>query len=407
MEKRTLLIFLILLSVFNQSGCWDRHEIETLGLVNGIAIEPAVGERLRVTMQVIDTAAISKGGAVGLQFQKAYRNVTVEDDTPYDAIRKLSLVTSTKRFLAHNQIIIISEELARQKSINDILDFFNRDNQVRFDTWLLIGRGNLVSLMDVPGRVTTTPSQRIADIVNKHYLFTSFAPLRLGEFLNLLQNESTQPYTAVVQAEPNLSVPTEKGHGLLSGNVPEPEQNIIIRGTAVFKKDKMIGYLDDEESQGLLWLRGEIKQSNIKFSTPESEGKEITTQIVRSKTQLQPQIIDGQIYIKICINADTFLEDIENSTDLTKAKEIKRLEAAQSQQIIKEIRLALNKAQQEYQVDIFGFGEALNRKYPREWKDIKKDWSDLYPGIQVSFQVKTNIMHTSLISKQAQPGNRQ
>ncbi|MGR5961558.1 Ger(x)C family spore germination C-terminal domain-containing protein [Bacillus paranthracis] len=33
----------------------------------------------------------------------------------------------------------------------------------------------------------------------------------------------------------------------------------------------------------------------------------------------------------------------------------------------------LKKVQKQYGTDIFGFGEAIHRKYPSEWKGLKKE----------------------------------
>lgn len=50
------------------------------------------------------------------------------------------------------------------------------------------------------------------------------------------------------------------------------------------------------------------------------------------------------------------------------------LEKRQAAVIESEVKAALRKAQAELGVDIFGFGEAVHRKYPKEWQELKGRW---------------------------------
>jgi spore germination protein KC len=36
-------------------------------------------------------------------------------------------------------------------------------------------------------------------------------------------------------------------------------------------------------------------------------------------------------------------------------------------------------------VDIFGFAEAFERKYPKEWNKEKDRWNDIFPKVGVTF----------------------
>jgi spore germination protein KC len=41
--------------------------------------------------------------------------------------------------------------------------------------------------------------------------------------------------------------------------------------------------------------------------------------------------------------------------------------------------------------DIYGFGESLNQKYPKQWDKMKKQWDEIYINIELDVQVKTRI----------------
>lgn len=49
----------------------------------------------------------------------------------------------------------------------------------------------------------------------------------------------------------------------------------------------------------------------------------------------------------------------------------------------------LNIFQENYQADVLGFGEAIHRANPTEWRKIKDDWQTIYPEVEVN--VKVNV----------------
>ncbi|MGR6018729.1 Ger(x)C family spore germination C-terminal domain-containing protein [Bacillus paranthracis] len=65
----------------------------------------------------------------------------------------------------------------------------------------------------------------------------------------------------------------------------------------------------------------------------------------------------------------------ENNTnlDLSQPKNITLLEHVLEKQSEKQALQTIKKVQKQYGTDIFGFGEAIHRKYPSEWKGLKKE----------------------------------
>ena len=406
--KILFLSFLLLGIVFTQTACWDRKEIEDLAIVLAIGIDTGSGNKVKIIVQNVNPAAVGKGsggggGGVMGSGNKSYRNRSAEGDTMFDAIRELSRQSPQQLFFAHNQIIIISENLAKSRGINEIIDFLERNPQIRRNTWILVGRGDLATLLDEPGRLQTTPAQRIFDIINQRDFSSKYAIQRLGDFLETLESGDIDPYTAVVQYTPNPAVPKDHEHSIADGQPPEPHDNIEFNGTAAFHGEKMVGWLNLEESRGLLWVRGDVKGGVIDVPSPDEERKPITFEILSSKTKLEPQIKDGQILMKINIKTETNVAETTSTMEIAKPEVIKELEALLSEAVQAEITAALDKAQQEYGTDLFGFGEAIHREYPSEWKQLREDWSDLFPSVEVQIAVEGKIRRIGLVSNPLKP----
>lgn len=68
-----------------------------------------------------------------------------------------------------------------------------------------------------------------------------------------------------------------------------------------------------------------------------------------------------------------------------------------SREIKKSVEDTIRLNQQEYQADIFGFGQRLYQKFPQVWKAIEKDWDDIYPTVEVSVKVSAMIRRTGMI----------
>ncbi len=418
MKIKGIIIKIILLGLLvpgilmTQQACWDQREVERLGIIMATGVDIAPGGKVRIIVQNVNPAAMGKGATGGggggfLGAGKPYRNLSIEGDTIFEAIRQLSRESPRQLFFAHNQVIILSEELARERGVKEVMDFFERNPQMRRTTWLLVSKDKVSELLDTAGRLEAAPSQRIFSIINERDRTSAYAIRMVGNFLELMESESTQPFTAVIEDVPNPARPSDPRHNIISeGQTPEPHENLIINGTAVFRRDKMVGWLNDKESRGLLWVRGEVKGGIIEIPARKGEKLSVSLEILRSKTKLEPEIRDGQIYIKVSVQEESNLGETMEMLDLTKPEVIKKLETLQSEAIRNEIESALVKAQQDYRVDVFGFGEAVHRKYPREWKEMKKMWSELFPGVQVQVQVEAKIRRTGLVSKPVEPMQR-
>ncbi|MGR5976726.1 Ger(x)C family spore germination C-terminal domain-containing protein [Bacillus paranthracis] len=88
----------------------------------------------------------------------------------------------------------------------------------------------------------------------------------------------------------------------------------------------------------------------------------------------------------------------ENNTnlDLSQPKNITLLEHVLEKQSEKQALQTIKKVQKQYGTDIFGFGEAIHRKYPSEWKGLKKNWSKQFRKVQVSVHTKLTIRRVGL-----------
>ncbi|MDD4753993.1 MAG: Ger(x)C family spore germination C-terminal domain-containing protein, partial [Desulfitobacteriaceae bacterium] len=136
----------------------------------------------------------------------------------------------------------------------------------------------------------------------------------------------------------------------------------------------------------------------IVINSPKS-GEKVSLEIIRSSAKIIPEIKNGILHIKIKIKEEGNLGDQMAPEDLTDPILFSSLEKRQAEAIKKEVLSAWEKARQ-YNTDIFGFGEAVYKKYPKEWKEIEDKWDDYFPQIKVSLEVvEANLRRSGMTTK--------
>jgi spore germination protein KC len=172
-----------------------------------------------------------------------------------------------------------------------------------------------------------------------------------------------------------------------------------VNGIAVFKGDKLVGWMDEVETRGLLWLRNEIKTGVITIKIPEEKGGgNISMEIVRGETSIVP--ILKQRELKLDVDVVTELSVIENDSklNLMETKVTEEIQTYAEEEVSKRIEMIVEKAQKEYRSDIFGFGQSVYKKYPKEWNThYKENWENEFAQTKVKIHSKAFVRRIGLI----------
>ena len=117
LKQLTILISLLLFL----AGCWDEIEIEQRAFVSGVAVDLAEEQsssktKIELTSQFIvpeNLGTSSGGGGSG----PAYRNLTKTGETIFDTNREMLKEASRKIDVTHLNIVLFSEDLAKQPNL--------------------------------------------------------------------------------------------------------------------------------------------------------------------------------------------------------------------------------------------------------------------------------------------------
>lgn len=369
---------LVILSLLFINGCWDRNELDSLAIVAAVAFDTHTNNKVLLTAQIIDVGAAgspSAGGGTGAG--KPYWNINSEGNTVFDAIRNTTHESPRKLFWAHNQVIIFSEELAR-KGIKDYLDFYLRDGDTRNTVWVVIAEGKASDILDIETRLEKIPGMHISQLIKDRTPTSQSTGVNMHEFTHRILSDTTAPVASLLRI-----VKTEQ------------EKNPDLEGTAVFNKElKMAGKLNGKETRGMLWVLGEVDSGVITVQPSGSDSK-AALEILHAKSKIIPEITENNVRINIKVKMESILAEDNTDEDLLSPATWEKLSTFQAAAIRNEIKLALDKSR-ELNADIFGFGDSIHKKYPREWKEMKTRWEEIFPGLEINIQVDSKLRRPGL-----------
>lgn len=370
-------ILLILFFLLCLTACWDRKELDDLAIVSGIAVDyDQETEQVRLTAQIIKAGEVgqsqeggSGGSTTGEEPQAAWV-VESTAETVFEAVRAFTFQSSRKLYFPHNNIIVFSKEIA-EKGIRPYISFFIRDPATRTMVWVLIAEGQASDVMRVKTDLEKIPAAGIARMIENRVVTSQISGTTLQDFTSMLLSKTTAPVAS------HIHIFEEDG-----------EKKAYIEGSSVFKGDKLSTYLNKKETRGLLWIKGEVKSGITVIKDP--MGKKISVEITKSSSQIEPEIINDKYIIKLKVSSEANIGEQMGDFNLATGKVIAYLEKENNGAIKKEIKAVIEKAQRN-RTDIFGFGEAFHRKYPRQWKTIEANWGNIFSQLDIQIEIDSHI----------------
>jgi spore germination protein KC len=177
------------------------------------------------------------------------------------------------------------------------------------------------------------------------------------------------------------------------------ESLLITKGAAVFKGDKLIGWLDKTETMALLWVRDEAKEGVVTVSIPpELGGGKMSGKFnhVRSKVSSVPR--KDHTKINISLSATLDISEDTSKIDLQSPDERNKLNALFAQEVKRRVEGLCRKVQKEFRSDIFGFGQQMFRQDPQGWETYyAKRWETVYPELEVEVRATVQLVQTGLL----------
>ncbi len=370
-KKYVVRIVVVLACIACLSGCFDRRELDTMGIVMGVAIDKAETEgETEITVQMANPAGKSASGSKsneGDSGSMAFINVSNTGQNINFIVRDMQHKMSRMIYVAHNQVIVIGEELAKS-GVRDALDFFARAPEARMTLNVFVAKGKAKDVLDIKPEFEKMTSTELVKIL-KDQKITAHAPIVTEfEFVSTMVSKTT------AAVAPMISIKSDGEKDRLS-----------VSGCAVFKQSVMVGEFGEDETRGLLFVKDKVKTGVMELRVMETPA---TIEIRNAKSKVTPVLYtDGRAVFNVDIELTVGLGDQTGTVNLAAPENASAMLSAAETAVKGEIESAVTKSK-ELNADVFGFGEYLNRKYPDQWKDMQESWDALYKNITVNIAVK-------------------
>jgi spore germination protein KC len=367
--KKFKLAALLLLYMLILAGCWDKVEIEDRIFVLGIGVDKATEQdkKLPNDKYVINFAspivgALKDGGGEAFTTYKTVCSIfSVGLSQMYERMDK-------KPFFQHTRILIFGEDLLKDDRLfRQLLDAVGRNHDFQRNMYVFVAPGKAEDAFKIKPKFAKLLSTYITGIAENNQYQSSIYRMTAYELYNNL-----------IDTEGDTVIPT----------LTSSKEEANVSGVGIIKDYKLIGYMQDEDSEALNWLNNKAKGGVISV---QYNGVEIPYKYNELSTKLSLDRVEGnQLYFTYDMAAEGSAEEYIWDEKLLDSALLNTLQTMLEKKIESRSKTVIAKLQEEYKMDLLGVGEYLRKHHPDIYESIEKDYENYFVNHMV-FEIKTKV----------------
>lgn len=374
MKKIKYLILLLPLL----SGCYNYRELNELGITTAISIDYK-DDNFFVIAEVVNPIKQQDASSSN---NSPFINYSSSASTLQDAFRNIVLESPRQLYAAQLEIIVLSEEVV-SNHLEEVLEYFSRNPETRTEIKIIVAKTDEstkgITLQTLLTSLSSSNILKSLELQNK-VLGISY-PVTLNELLNM----DVDPYLEVVLPSMILYGDTSIGDEKENTTTSTPKATIKISGNTITKDNKVLGYLDIEESKILSILNGKAKESIIDM---EYNDGYLVFEPNRLKVSKEVDIKNN--IVKINISGYSKTKEIQTDINFKDPNVVEKVNKALNKEIESKIKNTFLDIRDKYNSDVFGFRELYYRTDHNYFKKHCSNWyEDIFPNIKI--EVKSDI----------------
>ncbi|MFZ3591733.1 Ger(x)C family spore germination protein [Bacillus sp. DJP31] len=399
--RKARFLFMMILFLLVLTSCVGKREINDLSLVMAVGLDKGSEDgKIKVTVQIARPGdARGQTGAPTGQTGEPIWSVEAEGETIFEAIRNLSSFTSRRIFWAHNFIIVINEELAKE-GIAEIIDFFTRNPELRMKTYVVVSPENAGEVVSTITGIEVIPGETLFKLF-RYSRLSGFAPkTQMMDLQAAYLNESSQPVLARVKLKKSEISNKEPGKG------PTIKQ-VELAGAGIFIDDKLVGILEPKETKGMLYFREQLESVVLTVPCPSDNEKSLSVEMRNENFDVEPLYKNNTISFQAKITSYARVVDAGCPFSIRNQEEVKQLEHVIENELKTDISQTINKLQKEYKSDVLELGKVFQNQYPYEWKQLSGEWENVFPTVTINISADAHVIHGSLLIEETKSGKKE
>lgn len=375
---KKIILFLLILSMLLNSGCWDMIEIEDRLLPYAIAIDTHKqaddGEEPKKYFICLFYPNINALGKNATQDNVSHM-VSANANSIFEAIDEISSRVYHSVLLKHLNHLIISEEVASdENNLRELLDGLKRDYVVNKMINLIITKGSahelILKKMESSWQVTV--EGYLTDLLRNQQNSTQFTPINLKEFVQDMDHKKVA-IMPIASSEPEIQ----------------------LSGGALFKDFKFLGYIEADDNRNISILNGDGREENLDF---DYHGANISLSLMQIKVKKSLVKDSDLLKIKyhVGMNAEIHQYIMDPDRKIDTEEKLNKMEETASKLVEEEFKSSVDKLQNQFNADALGILQYIHKFHPKIYKEVEKDWDNIFPYMDIEIDVDIKVRRRGL-----------
>lgn len=360
---KILVLFFILCTLAGCSHDMNRREIDEINFIHVMGIDYSKGEYLLTAVYSSDQGADTEQGDAGKEEISQGSGAT-----PYEAFQDLRLKNKKTVSIANTGYFLIGDRAAKH-GIDDCIDFLSRDETVKMESLIFVTKNE--------------PAEDFIKISldNKQVIHEDLEAIEQKQKELVTRNDNTL-VNILNELENNIS------HMLIPYLISE-NNSFLLEGYAVFDKDVLADYLDEEISSGINFIKDIIRAFPIYLDN-------VGLSVTKSKCRLKSGLEGNKIKVGIYLDFETAVKEVNTEENIFSAYDLERLTLMQNDYVANVIKKAVNYSIQT-QRDILQIARLIQNQQTKRWNDYADNWNDTLPEIEYEYKVNSKIAKSFIL----------
>ncbi|MEW9502235.1 Ger(x)C family spore germination protein [Jeotgalibacillus marinus] len=381
-------LFVFVTAIVFLTGCWDAKELNDIAIIAGIALDEAENGEIMLSIQSMNQKEFAEGespsNAPGVMY-------SLQGNSISNLMAKINNIEGRQPIFSHTRIMIISESIAK-RGIKEYLDVFERNPEFRNNLIILIAKDSrakdILTVTSPTHGLATLKLSKQMDMFHKNW--SGITNVELIHFIDNLISKGRQPLMGAITLK-NKSNIDDSTTNLQNIDL---NQNVELVGASIFKDDKYVGDLNLENTRNYSWTQTTFNGTNLEVPCEENKLKEedyTSIKVLRGKRNINTKIVNDKPIINITISGSGIIQESQCSANLS-SQDVQDEITRKSETLVKNsVENTINFIQKEYGLDIFGFGEVVERQNYKEFKKLADNWDEHFKNAEINVDVKMYI----------------
>ena len=426
-----IVIILSLLSAFNEYSN-SAQNIDDLSYAVAIGVDIGETAKYRISLQlttmessatesaISDSSKSSSGGSSGSgqsssggeesssKTSSNYIIQTMETDSIDSALNIANSYINKTINLSHCKILLVSEDIAKQ-GVEPLVNSLINKVETRPDCSIIVSK--------IPeGEFNDGKKPKIEELISKYYDVASnletgrgySETIKLNEFYLTLNDTFYQPYASLGTTynttkntnEQNVTSNLDSQSKTLITN--SEKQSVEVMGLAVFKKDKLVGTLNANQTLSHQLITNELDFSTLNIISPFNSNETLDIYIsTYKKPKIEIYINNSSPFVKVNLYIAARIVSFNSyEINLLTEEKLNLVQRTVKNHLEKQIYDYLNTTAREYKSDISGLGRFAVKNFitTNNWNDY--NWLENYQNSTFKVTVDTSIKTGNLLTQE-------